>query len=320
MKRLLIIIGVIMFGRLSAQNLPYSVPEEKQVRVIVSTDAAAEVDDAFSIVHALLTPQFIVKGVVTAHFRDRVPRSMEKSYEEAVRVVDKCGLSGNISVYRGAAFPLSDECTPRKSEGTEFIIREALREDPRPLYVICGGPLTDIASAYLLNPRIADKLIVIWSGGGAYPNNAKEFNLHNDIHAVNAMFSSSIEFWQIPSNVYSLVRVGTAEIALKVRPCGEIGQYLFDSLIEFNQEKRNVKGWPRGEDWTLGDSPAVSLILNPNQHTDFYDMIPAPRITQDLKYEKNEKNRPIRVYNFVNGRVVLEDFFAKIQLAYGSVD
>ena len=49
-------------------------------------------------------------------------------------------------------------------------------------------------------------------------------------------------------------------------------------------------------------------------------MIPAPRITQDLKYEKNEKNRPIRVYNFVNGRVVLEDFFAKIQLAYGSVD
>ena len=43
-----------MFGRLSAQNLPYSVPEEKQVRVIVSTDAAAEVDDAFSIVHALL--------------------------------------------------------------------------------------------------------------------------------------------------------------------------------------------------------------------------------------------------------------------------
>ena len=81
-----------------------------------------------------------------------------------------------------------------------------------------------------------------------------------------------------------------------------------------------MKGWPRGEDWTLGDSPAVSLILNPNQHTDFYDMIPAPRITQDLKYEKNEKNRPIRVYNFVNGRVVLEDFFAKIQLAYGSVD
>lgn len=61
------------------QNLPYSVPEEKRVRVIVSTDAANEVDDAYAIVHALLTPQFIMKGIVAAHFKDRVPQSMEKS-------------------------------------------------------------------------------------------------------------------------------------------------------------------------------------------------------------------------------------------------
>jgi len=41
---------------------PYSVPEEKRVRVIISSDAANEVDDQYAIVHALLTPQFIIKG------------------------------------------------------------------------------------------------------------------------------------------------------------------------------------------------------------------------------------------------------------------
>lgn len=226
-------------------------------------------------------------------------------------------MSGQVSVLKGAATPLPDENTPVLSAGTELIIREALSDDSRPLYVICGGPLTDVASAYLSKPEIADKLTVIWSGGGPYPENANEFNLRSDVNSVNVIFSSPIMVWQIPSNVYSLVRVGTAEIALKVRPCGNIGKYLFDTLIKFNDDRRNVKGWPRGEDWTWGDSPAISLILNPKQDTDFYDMLRAPRITTDLKYEKCEENRPIRVYNFINGRIVLEDFFAKLQLAYG---
>ena len=91
---ILMVICILVPNRNSAQNLPYSVPEEKRVRVIVSTDAANEVDDAYAIVHALLTPQFIMKGIIAAHFKDRVPQSMEKSYNEVVRIVDKCGLTG----------------------------------------------------------------------------------------------------------------------------------------------------------------------------------------------------------------------------------
>lgn len=319
-KRIIVwvVVGILALNKGVAQKLPYSVPEEKRVRVIVSTDAANEIDDAYAIVHALLTPQFIVKGVVAAHFKDRVPHSLEKSYEEVVRIINRCGLKGQVPILRGAAAPLVDERTPQRSEGAELIIREALSDDPRPLYVLCGGPLTEVASAYLLKPEIAGKVKVIWSGGGAYPDNANEYNLQSDVHAVNTVFSSPMEVWQIPSNVYSLVRVGTAEIALKVKPCGEIGEYLFDTLVKFNDDRRNVKGWPRGEDWTWGDSPGISLTLNPNQHTDFYEMVPAPRITSDLKYERCEENRPIRVYTSVNGRVVVEDFIAKLQLAYGN--
>lgn len=35
----------------------YLVPETKRVRLIVNSDAKNEVDDQFTIVHALLTPQ-----------------------------------------------------------------------------------------------------------------------------------------------------------------------------------------------------------------------------------------------------------------------
>ena len=311
-----VVAGVAGMNTVMAQDMPYSVPEEKQVRVIVSTDAACEVDDAYAIVHALLPPQFIVKGIVAAHFRDRVPQSLEKSYDEVVRIVDLCGLPGHIPVVKGAAVPLTDESTPQASEGAELIIREALSNDPRPLYVLCGGPLTDVASACLMKPEIASRMIVVWSGGGAYPDNANEYNLSNDVNAVNVIFNSTVNLWQIPSNVYSMVRVGTAEVALKVRPCGAIGDYLYRSLIKFNEAKKHVKGWPRGEDWTFGDSPGISLIMNPNQHTDYYDMLPAPVVTTDLKYEKKESNRRIRVYNHVDGRAVLEDFFAKLQLGY----
>lgn len=319
LKNCIVMLGLFLSNILLciAQELPYTVPEEKRVRVIVSMDAANEVDDAYAIVHALLTPQFIVKGIVAAHFKDRVPQSMKKSYDEVVRIVEKCGLQNKVTVLKGAPKPLNDEITPMISEGAELIIHEALSEDPRPLYVICGGPLTDVASAYLKRPEIASRMTVVWSGGGAYPVNADEYNLGSDVNSVNVVFGSMINVWQIPSNVYSMVRVGTAEIALKVRPCGEIGDYLYRTLLNFNEAKKHVKGWPRGEDWTLGDSPAISLILNPNQHTDYYDMISAPKVTSDLKYENKDSNRRIRVYKHIEGRAILEDFFAKLRLAYG---
>jgi len=55
-----------------------------------------------------------------------------------------------------------------------------MKEDPLPLFVIFQGPLTDLASAYLQEPGIADRLTAIWIGGGTYPQGNDEFNLSND--------------------------------------------------------------------------------------------------------------------------------------------
>ena len=53
----------------SPKPMPYTVPFEKQYRVILCMDTANEVDDALAIVHALLTPQFDVKCMIAEQFR-----------------------------------------------------------------------------------------------------------------------------------------------------------------------------------------------------------------------------------------------------------
>lgn len=59
---------------------------------------------------------------------------------------------------------IPDMQTPVDSEGAQLIIREAMKNDPRPLYSTFLGPLTDMASALLIEPRIADRCTVIWIG------------------------------------------------------------------------------------------------------------------------------------------------------------
>jgi purine nucleosidase len=255
--------------------------------------------------------------VIAAHFGSETSMSMDKSYDETVRILGLAGMSPYVPVVRGAATSMPNEQTAVSSEGANLIIREALSDDPHPLFVICFGPLTDVASAYLSEPAIADRLTTTWSGGGPYPGGGYEFNLHNDIHAANVVMQSRMPFWQFPQDVYSMVRVTTAELALKLRNCGEIGDCLLQNNMRFNDERRATKGWPRGEDWTLGDSPAISVLMNQHQHTDHYQLINAPLIDSDHRYIPQSGGRQIRVYDRIDGRVILEDFFAKLQLVYG---
>jgi inosine-uridine nucleoside N-ribohydrolase len=42
---------------------------------------------------------------------------------------------------------------------------EARREDGLPLYVACGGPLTNVAAAVQAAPDIAGRMTVLWIGG-----------------------------------------------------------------------------------------------------------------------------------------------------------
>ncbi|MBM7570584.1 nucleoside hydrolase [Aquibacillus albus] len=297
----------------------YSMPEHKRLRLIINTDAKNEADDQYAIVHALLTPKFDIRGIIAAHFGKYrfgtvpVDDSMEQSYDEINKVLRLMDLEGKVTVKKGAEEALVDESTPLVSDGARLIVEEALKADEQnPLYVIFLGPITDLAAAYLMEPSIEDKVTAVWIGGGKYPEGGREFNLSNDINAANVIMKSNIELWQVPINTYRLIRTSIAELELKVRPHGELGKYLFDQLAELNSDP----AWPLpfGESWCLGDSPAVSLLVDDHDH--HYREIAAPRITKDMRYVHYQKERKIRVYDYVDPRFTLDDMFSKIAVNF----
>lgn len=292
----------------------FSVPASYQVRVITNTDAKNEADDQFAIVHALLSPKFDNIGFIAAHYGTRkASDSLERSHAELQHVFKLMGVAEEGFLFRGAASAMPDEKTPVPSPGADFIIQEARRDDARPLYVTFMGPLTDMATALLMAPDIVDRLTVIWIGGGAYPQGGPEYNLYNDIPAANVVFGSGVKIWQVPRNVYQTVAVSLAELEHRVRPHGDIGRYLCDQMDEYAATPAGLAGTYRtGEVWCLGDSPAVSLILF-EQPLD-YTVRPAPRFNDDMTYAAGTSGHQVRVYDRVDTRFIMEDFYAKIAL------
>jgi purine nucleosidase len=287
---------------------PPTPPLAKRARVILNTDAKNEADDQYAIVHAILTPSFDLRGLISAHFGTRKSSSSQSdSHQEILRLLDLMKLTGSIPVHAGAPKALPDEATPVPSEGSALIIDEAMKDDPRPLHVAFLGPLTDMASALLEQPAIAERnVIVIWIGGAEWPVGGPEFNLSNDIHAANVVFRSKVQLWQIPSTVYKRMAVSYAELVTKVYDKGAIGKYLVEQLVEWNGE--NVTG--PIEHRSLGDSPAIGVIMYPD--CGVYEWRPAPEFTSEMNYRHTGTNRPVRVYESVDQRYIHEDFFAKL--------
>ena len=322
----------------------YDVPEYKKIRVIIDTDAACEADDPYAIVQALLSPKLIVKGILAEHFREE--DSMERSYQEILTILDcmdihdvpalrgqegpigaaQCNEANNEANNEGSNVQTGSEAEDEAlSEGVRFLIEEALREDEKPLFVLCQGAITNVAVAMQACPDIIGRMTVIWigtHGEAPHPAPFREFNAGNDITAANLVLSCGGDVWIVPSTVYTTITIGIAELQRRVLPCGKIGEHLFWNLVNYNNSE--YAGWTKGESWSLGDSPAIALALNPD--CGHFKYVPAPIVAEDTSSvasaEKKEAAqdgdpgaRPmVKMYTDVDSRYILEDLIAKLEL------
>ena len=288
----------------------FTIPTYKQIRVILDTDAACEADDPFAIVHALLSPKLIVKGICATHFASE--NSMERSYEEIKTILEVMEIE--VSVFRGQTGPLSRD--KAVSEAASFIVEEAMRVDERPLFVLCQGAITNVAKAIEAEPGITERMTIIWIGthGSEYgPAPFSEFNAGNDVDAANFVLQRARKLWLVPSYVYTTVHIGIAEIERRIAPCGKIGKHLFDNLVQYNNSPNAA--WTQGESWSLGDSPAIALAINPG--CGHFTMEHAPRVEEDTSSSECPENPVIRIYKDVDSRYILEDLIAKLELFAG---
>jgi len=304
-----------------------------RMRVIIDNDFGGDPDGLFELVHHLLSPSVEIRAIIGSHLRpgDGFDRSKEtathakQKIEEVLRIMN---MSGKYPVYQGSNDPLENDSIPQQSEAAKAIIKEAMRDDTKlPLYVACGAGLTDLASAYLLEPKIASRLVLIWIGGPEYTDLAPpppgytslEYNLGIDIKAGQVIFNkSSIPVWQVPRSSYRQVIMPYSSLLLKVKTQGKIGEYLTAALERVM--KMGVKyNFNLGEIYIVGDSPLVLLTalqssFEPDPSSSKYVLRPSPLINSQGLYEVNNSGRNIRVYTQLDVHLLLDDFYSKLVL------
>ena len=191
-------------------------------KVIIDTDPGQ--DDAIAIMLALASPEEINILGITA-VAGNVPLSLT---EKNARIV--CELAGKpqTPVFAGCKRPLSRPLTtaehvhgktgldgpvlpdpeiPLQSQhGVDFII-ETLRNSTAKTITLCTlGPLTNIASALLKAPDIAERIEEIVLMGGAYfevgnITPSAEFNIYVDPEAADIVFKSGLPITVMPLDV-----------------------------------------------------------------------------------------------------------------------
>lgn len=338
MKKIEILLFCTLFftGFSFAQTPDYSSIIDKRARVIIDNDFGGDPDGLFQLAHHLLSPTVDVKAIIGSKHYDvgfyGYPGDATYSSKMANELLSAMHLNDQYTVFDGSSSELPDTLTPVESEGAKAIIREAMRDDnQKPLYVVCGAGLTNIASAWLMEPKIAEKIILIWIGGTEYdglafppPGATKkwEYNTGIDPKACQVIFNqSNIPIWQVPRDAYRQALTSYAELVSKVKGRGETGNFLVSRLEDLM--KRADKGL--GEAYALGDSPLVLLTAlqsawEADPSSSKYALKPAPRVSDTGYFNDNPNGREIRVYYDLDVRLMFEDFFAKLALFSGSQD
>lgn len=306
---------------------------KSRYRVIVDNDFGGDPDGLFQLVHQILSPSTEIRGIIGSHLKPGDPfDSSTITAENAVKKVNETltimNLKDKFKIYQGSNDQLKDLKTPQISAGAKAIVAEAMRTDVKtPLFVVCGAGLTEIASAYLLEPKIAEKVIVVWIGGPEYQDLATpppnftplEYNLGIDIKAGQVVFNQSdLKVWQIPRNAYRQALMSYAELMTRVKAEGKTGAYL-SKKIEDLMERTQKFNLQIGETYIMGDSPLVLLTalqssFEADPSSSQYVLKNAPKINDNGTYEYNPNGRNIRIYNNLDIRLMFEDFYAKLKL------
>lgn len=306
-------------------NLPGVRP---RTRVIVDNDFAGDPDDLFQLAHHLLVEGTEVRGVVVSRLRqddawNRTGRSVEAGRERVQGLLGAMGVTG-VDLYDGDDRGFADYDGP--TDASRFIVDEAMRDDDRPLFLVAGGSLGDVARAYKAEPAIAERLTLIWIGGSEHPGCAYvpdgattlEYNMALDVAAACYVFNdTNANVWQMPRNVYRSALVPFSVIRRGCGRAGAMGAYLLSQLSAVRTMVAEFMGHA-GATYVLGDQPLVLLsslhtTFEPDAASSFYDVIPRVRLAEDGTYRYPQDTRPMRRYTQIDNNILLDDMFASFE-------
>jgi len=289
------------------------IPQKASARVIIDNDFAGDPDGLVALAHQLLSPKTrtVLLTSTTLDPKLAIGERSDRAAagrDLALELIRRLGVADPPPVIAGPE--IDEPANTQPSDAARAIVAEALRDDPLPLYFTCGGPLTNLAAALRLEPTIARRMMVIWIGGGAYPDGGWEYNLATDPEAAREVIeNSTVPFWQVPQNTYRQMQVSIAELAADMRPISPFARWLYERFT-------SPPAWANiGGAWPLGDSPLVLLTAISTESSRYSD-VHARRIERmpALRYGAEIPTRTIRVYETIDVRLAWADFLAQLRL------
>ena len=266
------------------------------VDMILDTDAYNEIDDQFAIAYAIAAKKLNLKALYAAPFHNQLSTGpadgMEKSYQEILKLLGL--MRREMPVFRGSNAFMSNEKTPVDSPAVHDLMERAMQYTwDNPLYVVAIGAITNIASALLVKPEIADRIVIVWLAGHAleWPHNA-EFNLMQDVAAARVVFNSGAPLVLLPCmGVVHAFSTTEPELNYWLRGKSALCDYLADHTIEAANEYAKGKVWSRA----IWDVTAIGWLLNDENRLMLDKLIPTPIPEYDHRYA-HDPRRPLCRY------------------------
>jgi hypothetical protein len=279
------------------------------IDMVLDTDTYNEIDDQFALAYAMLSPERLnVQAVYAAPFSNDLAASpgegMEKSYDEILRVLGRLGVNPGGLVFKGSTRYLGSLDTPCKSAAALDLVERAMSAT-KPLYVVAIAAITNIASALLIEPRIAEKIVVVWLGGNtlSWPHTG-EFNLMQDIPASSHLFDCGVPVIHVPCMaVASHLTASVQELEHYIGGKSAVGTYLSGIFKDHCTEHGRITK----EIW---DISAVAAVLEPDWVQT--EVIHSPILTEKLTYSADMRRHFIKSAYWLNRDAIFEDMYRKI--------
>ena len=278
-------------------------------KVIIDTDAYNEIDDQYAIAYAMRSDERLeISAICAAPFLNSRSSSakegMIKSYDEIFRIASLTDKNYSFPIYKGSEEFLASKDTPVESEAADKIAEIVLGSD-EPIYIIALGAITNVASAIIKHPEIAEKTAVVWLGGNAlHWTDTAEFNLGEDVLAAQVVFDSGIPLLQIPCRgVCSEFLTTIPELEYYIGGKNELCDYL---LAETKKYPKDSFAWSK----QLWDVTAVGIFTLPEAFCT--DIAPRPLVADKYSYTHDSSRPPYVYVKRIKRDPIYADMFRKL--------
>ena len=292
-----------------------SVPSHP-IDCILDTDTYNEIDDQYALSFMMKSEKCRVQGICAAPFYNPLSTSpengMELSYNEILNLLGLLGRDDmKANVYKGSRTYLPDEKTPVESPACDYLCTLADRyskEDP--LYVVAIGAITNVASALIKKPEIAEKIVLVWLGGNdlRWPDNC-EFNLIQDVAAARVVFGCGCPLVQLPCmGVVSAFYTTKPELEYWLMGKNPLCTYLAQHTIEAAESYAKGKVWSR----VIWDVCAVAWLLNDGGRFMASELVPSPIPEYDGHYGFDNRRHFICRVTHINRDALFGELFSAL--------